>query len=144
MLLYAQQLMIFVTIIAENTSRETVMRYLEVLLICFFSLTGSAFAGEADVIAVKVKQLDKESYRFDVTVKHADQGWDHYADRWEVLSPDGTILDTRVLGHPHTNEQPFTRSLSGVVIPGNIQEVTIRAHDSVHAYGGETKAINLD
>lgn len=120
------------------------MRYPALLLIGFFSFTGSAFAGEADVIAVKVKQVGKESYRFDVTVKHADEGWEHYADRWEVLAPDDKILDTRVLAHPHTNEQPFTRSLSGVHIPDGIHQVTIRAHDSVHAYGGKTETVNLE
>jgi len=44
--------------------------------------------------------------------------------------------------HPHENEQPFTRSLSGVVIPEGITEVTLRAKDSVHEYGGlEMQAI---
>ena len=43
-----------------------------------------------------------------VTVQHADTGWDHYADAWEVLAPDGTVLGTRTLLHPHTDEQPFT------------------------------------
>jgi hypothetical protein len=46
-------------------------------------------------------------YRFSVTVRHADEGWDHYADRWEVLTSDGTLLATRTLYHPHVNEQPF-------------------------------------
>ncbi|MCK4503833.1 MAG: hypothetical protein KAU22_12430 [Desulfuromonadales bacterium] len=120
------------------------MKYISVFFLVIFCFTGMAIAGEADVIAVKVKQTDKQSYRFDVTVRHADQGWDHYADRWEVLAADGSILDTRVLAHPHTNEQPFTRSLSGVMIPVDTLQVTIRAHDSVHDFGGETMVIDLD
>lgn len=118
------------------------------LLTVFFTLirccSGSAIAGEADVIAVKLKQVDKQRYRFDVTVQHNDQGWDHYADRWEVLAPDSSVLATRVLAHPHTNEQPFTRSLLRVKIPANIHQVTIRAHDSVHAFGGKTIHVSLD
>jgi hypothetical protein len=39
--------------------------------------------------------------------------------------------------HPHENEQPFTRSLSGVAITPGTAEVTVRAHDSVDGYGGE-------
>jgi hypothetical protein len=35
------------------------------------------------------------SYRFDVTVRHADTGWDHYADAWDILTPDGTLLGSR-------------------------------------------------
>jgi hypothetical protein len=69
-------------------------------------------------------------------VRHADTGWDHYANRWDVLAPDGTVLGTRTLLHPHENEQPFTRSLSGVSVPEGVRSVTIRANDSVHGEGG--------
>lgn len=69
-------------------------------------------------------------------MRHADEGWDHDADRFEVLAPDGTVPGTRVLLHPHVEEQPFTRSLGDVTIPAGIESVRIRAHDSVHGYGG--------
>ena len=75
-----------------------------------------------------------DSYRFDVTVSHADTGWEHYADAWEVRLSDGTVLGTRILAHPHVNEQPFTRSLSGVVIPAGVEEVLIFSRDSVHGW----------
>ena len=71
-----------------------------------------------------------------VTVQHDDEGWDHYADRWEVLNSSGGEIATRELAHPHVDEQPFTRSLPGVRIPEGLTQVRIRAHDSVHAYGG--------
>jgi len=90
-----------------------------------------------------VKQTGERAYHFDVSVAHADTGWDHYADRWEVVAPDGTILGTRILHHPHVNEQPFTRSLSNVAIPANIDRVIVRAHDSVHEYGGRTMQVEL-
>jgi hypothetical protein len=41
------------------------------------------------------------------------------------------------------DEQPFTRSLSGVRISATVSEVTVRAHDSVHAYGGKTVTVEL-
>ena len=66
-------------------------------------------------------------WRIAVTLRHPDTGWDHYADGWEVLAPDGTRLGFRELAHPHVNEQPFTRSLSGVAIPDAIRQITIRA-----------------
>jgi hypothetical protein len=96
----------------------------------------SAFAGEADVVGVEVTKQGEGRFRFDVTVRHADEGWDHYADRWEVRGPDGAALGVRELAHPHVNEQSFTRSLSGVEIPANVAEVSVRARDSVHGYGG--------
>ena len=59
------------------------------------------------------------------------------------MAPDGTVLGTRVLLHPHENEQPFTRSLSGVEIPDGINEVLIRAHDNVDGYGATTFRLKL-
>jgi hypothetical protein len=105
---------------------------------------GAAFAGEADVVDVKATPEAGGTWRFDVTVRHADEGWDHYADKWEVLGPDGEVLGERVLLHPHETEQPFTRSLGGVSIPAGVSRVTIRAHDSVHGYGGATLEVPLD
>lgn len=84
-----------------------------------------------------------DTWRFDVAVSHGDEGWDHYADGWEVATPDGVQLGYRKLLHPHVNEQPFTRSLSGVEIPDEITVVLIRAHDSVHEWG-EAVEFELD
>jgi len=95
-----------------------------------------ALAGEADVVDVAIAATGEREYRFSVTVRHADEGWDHYADRWEVLTPSGEVLGVRELAHPHVTEQPFTRSLSGVRVPPDVGEVTVRARDSVHGYGG--------
>ena len=102
-----------------------------------------AGAGEADVVEVVVSANDRGGYDFAVTVAHGDTGWDHYADRWEVLDGDGNILGTRTLYHPHVNEQPFTRSLSGITIPDRVRVVTVRAHDRVHGYGGKIVSVDL-
>lgn len=99
-------------------------------------LSASAAAGEADVVDAAVARQADGRYRFDVTIRHADEGWDHYADRFEILAPDGTVLATRVLLHPHVREQPFTRALSDVEVPEGVERVRIRAHDSVHGHGG--------
>ncbi len=109
------------------------------LLIC----RAPAFAGEADVLKVEARKTGNQAYHFSVTVQHKDTGWDHYADKWDVLGPDGTIFGTRTLYHPHVDEQPFTRSLSGVAIPAGVRTVTVRAHDSVHKYGGKVVQVEL-
>ena len=103
----------------------------------------TALAGEADITRTEVVRTGPGVYRFSVSVLHQDEGWDHYADRWEVLAPDGRILATRTLYHPHVNEQPFTRDLGDVKIPSDIVQVTIRAHCSVHAYGGKSESLSL-
>ncbi len=100
-------------------------------------------AGEADVLEVEALLEGAGTWRLTVTVRHADTGWDHYADKWDVVAPDGTVLGTRVLLHPHESEQPFTRSLGGVRVPADVAEVTVRAHDSEHGYGGDEATVAL-
>ncbi len=108
-----------------------------VLAACAFA----AAAGEADVEMVRITKERGATYRFDVTVRHGDTGWAHYADKWDVVAPGGEILGTRVLLHPHEREQPFTRSLSGVSIPRGVARVTVRAHDKIHGYGGKVVTV---
>ena len=104
----------------------------------------SAVAGEVEVVGVEIRaQQGEDRFAFDVRLSHADTGWDHYADRWEVLAPDGTVLGTRVLHHPHVEEQPFTRSLSEVLIPAEVTTVTVRGHDSVHGFGETEKSVEV-
>lgn len=110
----------------------------------FVSLTpfAAALAGGADVLDAEVT-CDGGSCRFSVTVEHADEGWDHYADKWEILNGNGEVIGVRELAHPHESEQPFTRSMGGVEIPDGVERVTIRAHDSVHGYGGKELSVEL-
>lgn len=111
------------------------------LTLLLFLFSPALLAGKADVIDVKVRC--STTCTFSVTLKHADTGWEHYANEWVVVAPDGAILGSRVLLHPHVKEQPFTRSLSGVKIPANVKQVTIRAKDSVHGFGGIEKQIKI-
>ena len=111
-------------------------------LILLASVSSTVLAGQAEIIDVRVSN-NQDSFRFDVTLKHDDTGWDHYADGWEVISPAGDVLGKRVLAHPHVNEQPFTRSLSGVRIPQGFNTVSIRAHDSVHGYNEKMFVVDL-
>lgn len=98
--------------------------------------------GCADVIEVSAFPAAGGTWTFDVTVASADTGWDKYADLWEVVGPDGSVLGARILAHPHVDEQPFTRSQSGIEIPGSVERVTVRAHDSVVGFCGT--AVDLD
>jgi hypothetical protein len=106
-------------------------------------LPGLAGAGEADIVDVETVRSSAGTYDFHVTVRHDDEGWDHYANNWQVVGPDGAILGERILLHPHVNEQPFTRSLIGISINGTIDSVTLRAGDSVHEFGGMEMVVKL-
>ncbi len=100
------------------------MRYLFLILVA-----GPAWAHPPTVEAVNVTG---DPARFDVTLLHDDTGWDHYADGWEILDADGNSSGFRKLHHPHVNEQPFTRSLSGVDLPEG--PLFARAHCSVDGW----------
>ena len=103
----------------------------------------AATAGEVEVVKAEAKREQGGAFSFTATLRHADTGWDHYADAWEVLAPDGTVLGKRILYHPHVNEQPFTRGLSHIRIPDGISRVSIRAHDKVHGNASRTLVVDL-
>lgn len=114
-------------------------------LVALSMSAAGVFAGQANVLKVDIQPVPQRAGYFDVdvTLKHADTGWDHYANRWEIIGPDGKVLATRVLAHPHVNEQPFTRSLSNVKIPGEFTWVKVRGHDLVHGYGGREVTVSV-
>ncbi len=120
------------------------MRFAIAAAIALLSLPGAARAGEADVLKATARPSGGGTWTVSATIRHADAGWDHYADGFEVLAPDGTSLGVRVLYHPHVNEQPFTRSLTGVVIPEDVDRIVVRAKDSVHGHGGAEATVVLE
>jgi len=77
-------------------------------------IISSLVAAEADVVDVEIIALGDNKYRINTTVLHADAGWDHYANRWDVLAPDGTVLGS-----------------------------SIQANDSVHELGGKTMTVDV-
>ncbi|MEM7668060.1 MAG: hypothetical protein AAF317_02785 [Pseudomonadota bacterium] len=103
--------------------------------------TGAA-AGDVEVVDAEASSSGS-GWRFNVTVRHADTGWDHYADAWRVVGADGEVYGTRILAHPHVDEQPFTRSLGGVAIPDSVDTVWIEARDSVHGWAETTFELTL-
>jgi hypothetical protein len=98
----------------------------------------------AQIEFVRASEVSAGVWRFDVTVRHNDQGWDHYADAWQVIDPrGGEILGERILAHPHDNEQPFTRSQSGIAMPAGLTRVLVRAKCNVHGFGGREILVDL-
>jgi hypothetical protein len=96
----------------------------------------------AQVRYVKARQSGDGSWRFDVTVRHLDEGWEHYCDLWRVVDPEtGAVIGERVLLHPHDTEQPFTRSQSGIVT--ELDKVLVEAKCNVHGFGGHAVLVDL-
>lgn len=102
----------------------------------------SAHADPAEIVDAQAR-MSGNSWTVSVTLRHGDTGWDDYADGWRVELADGTVLATRTLFHPHVEEQPFTRSQSGIAIPDGVTDVRIRAKTLTEGWGEETMSLNL-
>ena len=107
--------------------------------------TAEASALDSDCAHVVDATIESGSGGFTiaVTVLSGDTGWEKYADAWQVIGPDGEVLGERILAHPHETEQPFTRSLSGVEIPRDVENVTIAARDLMLGFCGEVLTVEV-
>ena len=75
------------------------------------------------------------AFDISVTLSSPYDSPDRYADAWRVSTLDGQELGIRELAHDHANEQPFTRSLSAVSIPDDIDVVVIDGRDQENGWG---------
>lgn len=98
----------------------------------------------AQVENVKAIQSKDNSWCFYTTIRHNDEGWEHYADLWLVSDLKGNKLAERVLAHPHVNEQPFTRSQCNINIPKEISEVIVKAKCNKHDFSGQQITVDLN
>lgn len=101
---------------------------------------GREMTARADVVDVRFSGSGG-SGSFAVTLHSGDTGCEAYADWWEVLRADGSLVTRRILGHSHVNEQPFTRSGSRVSVADD-EELIVRAHfaragSRESGYGGQ-------
>ena len=112
-------------------------------LLFLVALSATPVLADPPVIQNIVTKKSGDSWTFDVTIRHGDTGWDDYADGWRILDADGNELGMRNLAHPHVDEQPFTRSLSGVRIPDGVSEVGVQASDTVGGWSSAVKTVKL-
>jgi len=102
----------------------------------------TAWGSPTEVVRVVFTHRQAQQWRVDVTLRHADEGWEHYANVWVVETPGGERLGKRTLFHPHVNEQPFTRSTT-VDIPAETDTVRVRAGDNVNGFNSNVVTVNL-
>lgn len=106
-------------------------------------LIASPALAEAPQIEAAEALRSGDTWRVSVTLSHPDTGWDHYADGWRVEDASGRVLATRVLVHPHVQEQPFTRSQSGIVIPEGVSVVYVRSRCLVDGWSQDRVELPL-
>ncbi|MDF1875140.1 hypothetical protein JHD48_05285 [Sulfurimonas sp. SAG-AH-194-I05] len=106
-----------------------------IFLIVVFAQILSGATIRANVTKVVVNGSENK-YKFSVTLKSDETGCEQFANWWEILSKDGTLLYRRILVHSHPDTQPFTRSGSRVKIK-KTDTVYIRAHMNNVGYSGD-------
>lgn len=117
---------------------------LTALTVSLFSASNLASAGKADVVKVTYHKLSSGNYNFHVSIQHDDSGWDHYANRWEILDLQGNILAVRDLRHPQLDKDTYQKTKNNIEIPEGIRTVQVRAHDIMHGYGGHVMTVELE
>lgn len=100
------------------------------------------FAGGVEIVFAELRR-DAGQWQPTVTLRHADTGWEHYADAWRVTTADGEVLSHRTLYHPHVNEQPFTRSGPAFALPAGNSTLIVEARDTVHGWSEQRLAIDV-
>ncbi len=108
--------------------------------------SASSSAGELfpDVVGATAEQDGDGSWTFSATLSSPYDSPERYADAWRVVGPDGEVYGIRELTHDHANEQPFTRSQSGIVVPDDVTTVTVQGRDQVSGWGGATIEVVLE
>ncbi len=115
-----------------------------IVLVSLSGIPAAALASDVEIVHVSFLHSGGGNWSIDVTLRHADTGWEHYADAWRVVAGDAEVLGARTLYHPHVNEQPFTRSLGGVAIPARMTTIFVEAHDKVDGWSPQRVQVNLD
>ncbi|MFN3254692.1 MAG: hypothetical protein ACE37B_03265 [Ilumatobacter sp.] len=104
--------------------------------------TGAAEQQFPDVVDASAT-FDGATWTIAATVSSPYDTPERYADAWRVIGPDGTVYGERILTHDHADEQPFTRSQSGIEIPADVDEVVIEGRDQANGWGGSTFVLAL-
>lgn len=120
------------------------MKHLTFALLLPLALPVAPAFADAPLIEHVATRETAKGWKFDVTLLHPDSGWEHYADGWRVLDMDGNELGIRVMGHPHVNEQPFTRTLREVILPEGTTQVQIQSRCLVDGWSEHTTTVMLD
>ncbi|ETX08555.1 MAG: hypothetical protein ETSY2_04690 [Candidatus Entotheonella gemina] len=121
---------------------QTHIKWLGIVLICFAGMAGQAIAGQVEIVHTQFISRS-DTWQVYTTLRHGDMGWEHYADAWRVVTEAGDVLGTRTLFHPHVDEQPFTRSQGGIVIPKDTHIVYVEAHDKEHGWSPQRVQVDL-
>jgi hypothetical protein len=112
------------------------------LSIALFLTAQAASADNAVINSVRAGK-DGGLWTFNVSISHGDTGWAHFSDAWRILDKDGNQIAIRALIHPHVDEQPLTRSLSGIELPKGTTEVGVQVRDTIAGWSPDITRVEI-
>ena len=98
-----------------------------------------------DVLDASVDCSSADGCSAEATLSSPYDTPERYADAWRVRAVDdpASVYGVRELLHDHASEQPFTRSLRGLEVPADVDEVVVEGRDLVHGWGGDTVVVRV-
>ncbi|MEO5652793.1 MAG: hypothetical protein ABIN79_08300 [Marmoricola sp.] len=96
-----------------------------------------------DVLAAVLKGDSDGGWTLDVTLSSQYDSAQRYADGWRVLDANGKVLGEQTLTHDHADEQPVTRTQTGLEIPDGVDVITVEGRDTENGYGGATLEVEV-
>ena len=78
-----------------------------ILCVLLLALTtvGQVAADNVSILAAEFQRRNTDVWTVRVALKHADTGWDHYADNWRVVDSNGKVLSDIVAGAASDNRE---------------------------------------
>ena len=77
----------------------------------------AAEVDEGETVVAAARQVTDGRYRFSVTLRHADTGLDHSADKWDVVAPGGRVLGARGAPSPRGRAAVHSQSFGRTECP---------------------------
>ncbi len=108
-----------------------------------FATTAKKSEGPANVVGAAMSKNIDGSWDIRATVRSKDTGPSSYADRVEILDPEGKLLHTIPVPNHHLNEQPFSVTATNVKLPTDIAHVVIRARMKPGGASGKERTLKF-
>ncbi len=62
-------------------------------ILLILTVANPAYGSEVHILAVDLHSSDDNRWSVDVTLKHDDTDWDHYADNWRIVDGKKTYVN---------------------------------------------------
>jgi hypothetical protein len=99
-------------------------------------------AKEVEITKVELEPTGS-TWTVHVTLRHDDQGFEHYANGWRLVDAKKNVIAAQELYHPHDKKKSFTDSKANIKIPSQTKLVFLEAQAKPHGWSKQRVRIDL-